>query len=54
MKLPTGPALLDMNTLGEGHKVHLMIMHEPSSWLHSGFAMVKRFLGGCYIRGVNA
>ena len=46
MKLPTGPAYLDMDTLEAGYKAHLMIMHDSSSWLHSGLLVVKRFFNG--------
>ena len=46
MKLPTGPAYLDMDTLEAGYEAHLMIMHDSSSWLRSGLLLVKRLFNG--------
>ncbi|KAI1078277.1 hypothetical protein F5B20DRAFT_548664 [Whalleya microplaca] len=41
-KLPTGPVYLDVDELDKGCHAHLMIMHDSSSWLHSGLSLIKR------------
>ncbi|XDG06999.1 hypothetical protein ABKA04_006614 [Annulohypoxylon sp. FPYF3050] len=43
-KLPTGPGYLDVDELEKGYNAHLMIMHDSSSWVHSGINLIKRFL----------
>ncbi|KAI0898667.1 hypothetical protein F4806DRAFT_369440 [Annulohypoxylon nitens] len=42
--LPTGPGYLDVDELEKGYNAHLMIMHDSSSWVHSGINLIKRFL----------